>query len=304
MVMNPSIFKVDFFIVGMQRAATTSISKYLAAHPNIIVSTPKEPHYFSNDLPKIRVVDNLQSYKKLYVNPDGENNVLGEASTGYLFSRVALSNIKQHNPAAKIIVLLRNPVDMIHSLHAHLLFCGHEDIESFEEAWNIQDERKRGRFLPKDPRFHPFVQYTDVGCIGSQVKRLLDVFPREQVKFILFDNFVREPEAIYQEILAFLGVAPDGRKDFFQVNQNMTYSVPFYYQIRKQLSWKLRVGVIDIFNKIGIGGNLARRLFASNKKSPRLSPYMREKLSGVYFDEIELLSRLIKQDLKHWHDVK
>jgi hypothetical protein len=300
--MSTSRFKVDFFIVGMQRAATTSISQYLDAHPEVTVCTPKEPHYFADDLPKIKAVDTLEDYKVLYGGRAKNNRVLGEASTGYLFSKVAITNIMQHNPEAKIIVLLRNPVDMIHSLHAHLLFCGHEDIESFEEAWSLQEERKKGGFLPRDPRFHPFMQYYDAGCIGSQVKRLLDIFPQEQVKFILFENFIRNSEATYQEILAFLGVANDGRKDFFQVNQNMTYILPFYYQVRKLLSWETRQRFGQFHNKIGIGGNIARRLFSSKKKSPRLSVEMRKKLSGVYLEEITLLSSLIKQDLKHWHN--
>ena len=302
MVMNSSKFEVDFFVVGMQRAATTSISKYLGAHPNIIVSNPKEPHYFSDDFPEIRAVDSIDEYKALYAEPNKKNSILGEASTGYLFSTVAINNLKKHNPAAKIIVLLRNPVDMIHSLHAHLLFCGHEDIADFEEAWELQEERKKGRLLPQDPRYHPFLQYYDVGCVGTQVKNLLEIFPREQVKFELFDNFIRNPEVIYKDILTFLGLTYDGRKDFFQVNQNMTYMLPFYYQMRKQLSWKTRCRFAKLHNKFGIGGHLARRLFSSNKKSPRLAHEMRIRLSKIYYEEINLLSILIQQDLKHWND--
>lgn len=292
--------KTNFFIVGMQRAATTAMARYLGQHQEIVMCEPKEPHYFADDFPKIRKASCLDEYEKLFLSKT-EARIYGEASTGYLFSRTAIENIYRYNPDAKIVVMLRNPVDMVHSLHAHLLFCGHEDEEDFSKAWKLQADRKKGERLSKDPRFHEFLNYFEVGLIGEQVDRLLSIFPRSQVKFILFDDFVKNPEGAYQEILRFLKLKSDERKNFERVNENMTYWLPFYYRLRKLIPWWVRSFIPKFYALIGKDNlKISRLIFASQKKSPRLTSTQRQMLINLYTSDIKKLSKLTELDLTRW----
>jgi len=157
----------NFFIIGAQKSGTTALCEYLAAHPDICISRLKEPHYFSDEFNSIYSIDTLEKYLGLFSHCEKNIAVVGEASTGYLQSEIALKNIYNYNPDSKIIVMLRNPLDLVISLHSHLVFYGHEDEYSFEKAWKLQDKRKRGIHLPRDPRLRHTLQYASVMRIGS-----------------------------------------------------------------------------------------------------------------------------------------
>ncbi|NIQ14502.1 MAG: hypothetical protein GTO02_08910 [Candidatus Dadabacteria bacterium] len=290
----------DFIIAGMPRAGTTSLSKYLNEHPNICICKPKEPHYFSDDLPEIQRVKNYSDYISLFPVQPNPDSYYGEASTGYLFSKRAIPNALRTNPDIKIIIMLRNPVDMIYSFHAHLLYLGYEDIPDFKKAWFLQEDRKEGNYLPKNKKYEKFLQYRDVASIGSQVKRLLEYVPSKQVKFIMFEDFVTDTNNTYIETLEFLGARKVPLKVYKKYNEYISYWPPYYYQIRSIMPLKLCEYIDYEKRKLGIGVKISRRLFSSKNKPKSMGSNLRNIVLESIHNEIDILMHLTNKDMSHW----
>lgn len=105
------------FIVGAPKCGTTALSTYLSEHREVFLSDPKEPNYFCSDLPERQVVSQMEDYLTLFEGALDGHSVVMEASTWYLVSRVAVANIMEFEPRARLIVMVRNPIDLVHSLH-------------------------------------------------------------------------------------------------------------------------------------------------------------------------------------------
>lgn len=216
----------NFFIVGAPKCGTTALSEYLRGHPAVFLSRPKEPHFFATDLPGTRYVTTLDDYLRLFAGRKATHKAVGEASVWYLYSAQAIRRIHDFNPDARLIVMLRNPLDMIPSLHGHMLFAFNEDRADLAEAWRLQEQRSRGEALPAKCFEPKLLQYAAIGCLGAQVARLLSVFPREQVHVVLFDDWITNPGRAYRAVLDFLGLADDGRSRFPPVNVRKQHRFP------------------------------------------------------------------------------
>ena len=132
----------NFFIVGAPKCGTTAMNDYLDQHPDVFMAH-KELHYFGNDL---QVKNRISEQEYLQHFKDAVNEkIIGEASVWYLFSATAAKEIKSFSPDAKVLIMLRNPVDVIYSLHSQHLYDGNEDVLDFESALALDDERKAGR---------------------------------------------------------------------------------------------------------------------------------------------------------------
>ncbi len=202
--------KPDFFILGAPKCGTTSLAYWLSQTPSIFMSDPKEPHHYAPDYRQTWSCfrQGIDDYEALFSGADRDRQVIAEASTHYLWSKVAVANILADAPDARFIVCLRNPKDMARSLHAHSLFWGNETIADFEKAWAAQDRRLEGDDLPPWNPNPATLQYRDVCAIGSQVEALLEKVPSERIKFVLIDDIGTEPKETYKEICDFVGATP------------------------------------------------------------------------------------------------
>jgi hypothetical protein len=120
--------KPNFFIVGAPKCGTTALYEYLQPHPRIFLSRIKEPHYFARDLGSYPRIKTAQEYAGIFAESTSEHLALGEASVYYLRSAVAIPLIREFNPAARLIAMFRNPVDMVYSLHSQLLYVSEETV--------------------------------------------------------------------------------------------------------------------------------------------------------------------------------
>jgi hypothetical protein len=127
----------NFFIVGAPKCGTTALYEYLRLHPNIFMPQYKEPHSFATDLGAYPLIKSPDAYAELFRDACGRHLRVGEASVYYLRSSTAIANIHDFDPEAKIIALFRNPVDLVHALHAQLLYVGEEVVPDFEAAWRL-----------------------------------------------------------------------------------------------------------------------------------------------------------------------
>jgi hypothetical protein len=297
--------KPNFFIVGAPKCGTTALYEYLRPHPNIFMPEVKEPHFFAKDLGTYPRIKTLEDYDALFAESRPEHLRIGEASVYYLRSSVAIANIHEFNPAAKIIAMFRNPVDMVHSLHSQLLYWSEEIEPDFETAWRLQEGRSQGRELPPQSRGAFLLQYAQVGRFGSQTERLLSVFPRAQVKLILYDDFTASPQRVYDEVIDFLGVPHDRRDRFPRINENKRARLSWLGNFFRKPPPALRSAFRGLKRLMGEESLSAVKKKAVNLNTVRarrqpLSPEFRAELVETFRDEVDLLSRLMQRDLSHW----
>lgn len=182
---------------------------YLRQHPEIYVSPHKEPHFFGSDLtPLPGAIREEELYRQLFAGA-GDQPRVGEGSVWYLSSQRAPSEIHAFAPDARILILLREPGQMMHSLHALFTRTGNEDLPAFEEALDAEPERREGRRIPPGAYLPEGLLYTEVARYSEKVERYFTAFGRENVHCILFDDLVRDTAAVYRAALEFLGVDPD-----------------------------------------------------------------------------------------------
>lgn len=284
----------NFFIVGAPKCGTTSMSRYLGGHPNVFMSDPKEPNFFCVDFPKTRAVTTSRAYRALFAEAEEHHRMVGEASTWYLYSSQAANRIHQFHPGAKIIAMVRNPVELVHSLHSQLVFNGVEEERDFARAWQLQDQR----------RDRPFVQYGEIGKLAQQIQRFLDIFPRNQVNVIVFDDLVADARSIYLDTLTFLDLPYDGQSEFSAHNQNKRLRSRIVASfIRDTPDWlaapffALRDAIG--LEKLGVLRGL-RSLNTRRAKREDISSDLRTEIANHFAPDVAKLSEILGRDLTHW----
>jgi len=287
----------NFLILGAPKCGTTSLANWLSEHPAIFMCKPKEPHFFNTDYHSTDRPSTLTAYEALFASADDRHLGVGEASTGYLRSEVAVPAILDFAPNARFVVCLRNPVEMAVSVYAQLLKTGREFEKSFERAWNLQESRRRGAGIPwlcKEPKV---LQYGYTCALGSQVEALLRHVARERVQFVLLESMAKDPRRVYLRVLEHLCVPDDGRVHFPVENER---KVPRARLVTAALhSARQLGGAIGLPTRTGFGG-LAMRLVSRPPEAQALSPEMRAKLNAFFEPEIHLLAQILDRDLSHW----
>lgn len=304
-----SEIKPDFFIVGAPRCGTTALSTYLAEHPRIGFSKPKETQFFCTDLPGIRFhTADPQEYLKLcFGHCAGENYLaIGEGSVWNLYSKDALANILRFNPEARFIIIVRNPIDLCVALYEKRREMLQEDQPSFEQAWRLEEARRQGLGMPASFRKEFGVPgYRNVASLGQQVERAFSLIPRRQRMLIVFDDFVADVAAGYAQVLAFLGVPHDGRKEFPRINEGQTIRHPRLWAmvwgtmlrarpLLDPVKRVLKVSTLDIYPR------LSRVFLGRRSERPTISEALRAEMRAVFDADIKQLSAAIGRDLTAW----
>jgi len=297
----------NFFIIGAPKCGTTALSEYLRDHPRVFVSWPKEPHYFAEDFARYRRIRSRDRYLDLFHDAGDEHLAVGEASVWYLYSSVAVENIRSFNPQAKIIVMLRNPVEFLPSIHSQLVFNFFETEDSLLAAWRQQPARLAGKNIPPSCPEPLFLQYRRLAQFGAQLESVLGVFPRRQVKVILLEEFSRSPRSVYEEVLGFLGVPSDGRRHFPRINTRKRHRSAVLGRLFMNPPRFVRVverWVKRGLRAVGVRNYRAwRRLIYANTKpteKKQVPDQLRTEVVRALEPDVERLSELIDRDLTHW----
>jgi hypothetical protein len=197
----------DFVIVGAPRAGTTSLYAYLRSHPQVYMPANKEPHFFGSDLTRQHGKMSLGEYRALFRRAKPEQRT-GEASPLYLVSECAAAEIRALQPDARIIIMLRHPVDLIHSLHQQNLAMGVENVDDLRLALELEPDRREGRALPPRTRAIDALQYRAVSRLADQLERFQAAFPAEQIHVIFFDDLRADAQAVFAGVTRFLDIGP------------------------------------------------------------------------------------------------
>lgn len=299
----------SFFIVGAPKCGTTALCKYLNRHPDIFIPQLKELHYFDTDLRTKKKANSLQAYRSLFA--EGAGKLCGEGSPTYLYSKKAAKGIHDFNPDAKIIIMLREPAEMMYSFHSQHLFNGSsETVQDFEEALNLESERKQGRKIPARCVEPQILFYRDFASYFDQVKRYLDTFGSNNVKVILFEDFTQQTSKVFQEILEFLGIDPSFETDFAVKNSNKKVRNRFLqtlikYPPSRVLSFGKYLIPLPQSARRSLLESIKNRVRKFNtqqvSRSP-LTPHLKQRLRKEFEPEIMKLATLIQRDLSHWCD--
>jgi hypothetical protein len=292
--------KPDFFIVGAPKCGTSALYAYLGRHPDVFMSPVKEPHYFATDLfPNAMTAGD---YLALFATATGQKRV-GEASVSYLYSREAPGNIQRFCPTARVIIMLRNPVDMIYSLHSQMYFTGDESIADFEEALAAEADRKEGRRIAPIARMpREFFCYRELGRYNQYVQRYLQLFGTENVLVIDFDQFHGQTGQVFRETCQFLDVDPDVPMAFPRLNENKNFrSQSLIHFLRNPP--RLVGNTVRALLPLRLRRAVARKLFDWNvaaRPRPPLRAELREALWGEFAPDVEDLGRTLARSFRHW----
>jgi hypothetical protein len=199
-----------FFLIGAPKAGTTALHAALATHPQLSMSRVKEPKFFLGDgEPPARpagpgdahsvqeTVWRRDDYEALW--PDRPGALRGESTPFYLYDEGAPERLHRLVPEAKLIAVLRDPVDRAHSNWMHLWSDGLEPIADFVEACDAEEERVAAGYAP-------FWHYRGLGRYGEQLERLLAWFDASQVHVLRYRELVDDPAGTLTRITRFLGV--------------------------------------------------------------------------------------------------
>lgn len=278
---------VNFLIVGANKAGTTSLYFYLNQHPEIFLSNVKEPmffnHYFNqkedSKFRTSKVIRSKKSYHKLFEDAKGNYKLLGEASTSYLANPSCSTAIYDYNPNMKIIILLRNPIERAYSNYLMYVRLGIEK-RSFRKA--IKDNLAR-RELQQGQK------YVDLGMYSSAVKIYLETF--NDVKIILFDDFIKNTQLELSDIYNFLNVKNDFlAKVETRFNNNDNVEIRLHMKIIKKITQLLN---LEEYFPAQI-----KSFYKRNRL--KMSENDKDFLKKIYEKDVRDLSKILNTDLSHW----
>ena len=298
----------NFLIFGVQKAGTTSVYDYLEQHPQVYTSPLKETGFMSRESarrPELltnedktgltrggrQKIVTIERYEALFEQA-GDAIALGEASPNYLFAhQQAVPNIQTYVPNAKLIAILRNPVERAYSdylMSLRQVVGNHKPLTE-----QVKTSGKTSHTLLK-------------GLYAEGVQHFLDAFGPEQVKIFLFDDLRKDSAGLMRELYEFIGV--DSSFETNTQKQSQTAEVPKNSAVNRLLRTKnpLRAGAAKVLRTVVSEDHrqkLRSRLIAANSQGKEKLPLTleeRQRLEDYYREDILRLQQLLNRDLSHW----
>ena len=294
----------NYLVIGAAKAGTTSLRSYLDQHPEVFVTARGEPSFFAHEGETLAFsgpgdsdwngsfVTDLAAYRGLFAGADGCKAV-GEISPRYLYFEKAPERIARHLPEARLIAILRHPVDRAYSHFLMNRSRGCEPAATLPEAIQKEAERE-AQGWGWDWR------YVGAGLYHGQMQRYFARFPKERIKVFLYED-LKDQEAFFAELFTFLGVDPAFRPDTSVRHRKA--ALPKSYALQHLV--KQPGAAKTIFKQLVPAGTRARlKKWATswNATAPeRLAPEVRRDLFGRYFaEDCRRLEPLIERSLDPW----
>ena len=296
---------VDVFIVGAPKCGTTALFKYLGEHPSIFTpdfvrgNTGKtEANHFAREFQREDDPMRDRAYYLSFFQSAREDQLACDASVYHLYSPSAANEIFKYNPEARIIVMLRKPSAFMFSYYQEMRFHGLESCADFSEALRREDERADTR-----------LRYRHLARYSEHLKKYLDVFPRDKVLLIQFEDFFDDPKAGYKRVVDFLNVPEWYPATFTRVNP----SKKARYQALHQVIYHPPRRIVASIKRL-IGEQravwLAHRLvllsrsFNTTRARSSMSAELEAALDAEFEPEVARLENLTGLDLRGWKPTK
>jgi hypothetical protein len=299
-VTNQASMLPNLLILGAAKSGTSSLYQYLGQHPQVFMSRLKEPTFFvwegrTYDIrgPGVErigkgMVRDIDSYLTLFSDASHQR-IRGEASTGYLHTPGVAERIRHRIPEAKLMAILRNPIDRAFSAFLHARSSGLEPISNFERALDDELHRVRAGWIG-------LTTYATVGMYAEQLERYLAVFPCQQIRVYLFDDLVRDPMSVARDAYRYLRVDDEFEPDV-SIQANSGRGVR-----SARLARALGSVRNSSFGRRSALGRSARALVRRLNEQPKgqLAPNAHRRLAAVFEADVDKLSRLLGRDLSPW----
>ncbi|WP_231934389.1 sulfotransferase domain-containing protein [Botrimarina colliarenosi] len=287
----------DFVIVGSPKCGTTTLYQHLQRHPDVFMSTPKEPSFFSRDE---RYRNGLESYCELFAGA-ADHQRCGEASTTYTrwptFPNT-VDRLADAAPHVKLLYLVRNPVDRLYSFYAHRMR---------ERATMDMDT-----FLDATP------EALHSGMYMSQIEQLLRRFPREQLCVLLLEDLIRDTPKTLEQVARFLGLpqfdfGPAGRlvanrgDGHHAATQKVTAILrtikrtPLVGHAARLAPAAAKKRVFRWLQEGPVGRHLKTR---HNRQLTPMSPALRRRLFSLLEEDLAAFESFLGRDLSHWNETQ
>ena len=296
----------DFLIAGVPKAGTTALHAALSRHPGLYLSPIKEPKFFLTDGPPPtrggpgdaltyrEHVWQRDRYEAMFdAAPPGA--LRGEATPLYLYDRAALARIRALIPQARLVVVLRDPVERAHSNWTHLWSAGLEPEGDFLRACDEEASRIAAGWAS-------FWHYTALGRYGEQLAHAFTLFPREQVLVLRYRRLIEEPAAVLHEVCAFLGAETGVLTEIPRANVT---AHPEHTLAHRAVALGMRAS--DTVGRLLPGTaataathRLERYLQRGNRERQPLGWEQRQALLPRFDADVRLLGPLLGEDFSDW----
>lgn len=296
MISEDSIWP-NFFVVGAQKCGTTSVYEHLRKHPQVFLPEKKEPGFFATGpapgqpepIVQLRHCDSLEEYRRLYQG-SGDYPARGDLSTCYLWDKDAPGRISEACPAAKIIIMLREPVARAYSAYLWNKWRCRETAPSFREALRQDNMRSKTNWCTS-------FLYIECGMYYAQVRRYIETFGRDRVMVLLFDDLSQRPKELFTEIAEYVGIDPAGFGSANFSEAHNTYKMPRFQGAfrfaRSKFSKELRQRVLP--QPVQRWLRSSKLLYGTRK--PPLDDESRRYLQAIYDPDLALLENLLGRKL-------
>jgi hypothetical protein len=290
----------NFLIIGAPKCGTTSLQYYLEQHHDVFFA-PKELHFFGEDLKIKNHFNDIEKYKSYFSN--AAQKAKGEASVWYLYSQSAPQEIKTLVSDAKIIICLRNPVDMIYSLHGETIYNGYETESDFEKALTLEYGRKSGLNIPSSATFVQCLLYKENGLYSTHIQRWQEAFGKDNVLIILLDDLHKNALDSTNKALEFLGLneLPELNNEVQNEAKDFA-SLGLHQKFKSAKNWEKNLIRLLIPSK-KIRERFLNKIYQANiKKTVKktMSTELRNKLTQFFVEDIKATEKLIDRNLNHW----
>lgn len=291
--------KPQFLVIGGSRCGTTSLHAALERHPEIFVPPEKSPNFFTapdmENFPgsaamaamKGHTIKTEEEYLDLFRSAL-EGKIRGEVSPVYLQSIHTAARVARFAPEAKIIAILRNPVDRAFAHFVGRRRDGLESLASFEGAIS-------GELADSSPKDLAFNNYLAIGKYSHYLVPWFEAFPARQIQVFFFEDFVARPLEVLNDLFLFLGVSqvgadfPIDRKNQSGITKNpflralWTSTVLLRAKLRSHLPKSLR-------DSVG-------RVFLRSMEKPSLDDNVRQRLAGYFAEDSTSLGNLLSRPI-------
>ncbi len=306
--------KPNLFIVGAAKSGTTSLYHHLKQHPEVYLSPIKEPNFFSTDIKiedfssayrkratfvdnryfntlplkemQLSFIRNSQQYAQLFKNVTTEK-IICEASTSYLYSSEAAKNIFDFNPTSKILIIIRNSIERTFSHYLMAVKYGFTSLNFRQAIEKDLAANKKG--------WGQSELFIELSLYYDQIKRYFDIFPKNQIKIILFDDLVKHQEKTIKEVYNFLSI---NDQFYTSLDKKNAAETPKYPKTNKLLT---DIGIKQLVLK-AINNETKQKLksYLFSKKKNQLSQTDKAFLLPFFEKDNLKTSKLIGIDLSHW----
>jgi hypothetical protein len=311
----------NFIVAGFPKCGTSFLHRKINENKNIWMPD-FEPVHFCTDLNANSLLRDEESYSQIFEKyRDSDNILTGEKTSGYAASDFAMDGIKKYNENIKIILTLRNPVDAVISYHNHNIRMGYEPIIDLEDALLAQEKREKENYLipfyaiKEKKRF----QYYNIFSYLKKIAKILDLFGSENVKIVLLDDIINQPQKVMNEVFLFLGVGKTEQSfdaenksqplvDHTNLKVRLFYLIHYSFRhIRNKQSkstfLKNKVIRIILLGLLRLGLTFIRHPYRNkNSKNTILMPEKKvyRLLAREFSNDIDELSLLLQRDLSNW----